>query len=213
MTNWQERWELGQIGWHNSAVNKNLLQYKNILWQDHVHPTILVPLCGKSLDILWLAEQGASVIGVEMVEKAIVDFFTENALGYAIEDVQGVSVYRATEKKITIVACNFLDVSTSLIGGVHAIYDRASFVAIDPTYKQQYVNTCLGVLEKEGNILLLTYDSPATEMQGPPFPVKDGVIERLYANTQQQKLLDSIREEASTPTGSWSKTEIWHIQM
>ena len=29
---------------------------------------VLVPLCGKSLDLVWLAEQGHAVIGVELAE-------------------------------------------------------------------------------------------------------------------------------------------------
>ena len=35
---------------------------------------VIVPLCGKSLDMLWLAEQGYSVVGLEMVEEAVMAF-------------------------------------------------------------------------------------------------------------------------------------------
>lgn len=41
---------------------------------------VFVPLCGKSLDMIWLAQQGHEVIGVELSPVAVEDFFRENGL-------------------------------------------------------------------------------------------------------------------------------------
>jgi thiopurine S-methyltransferase len=47
-------------------------------------------LCGKSLDMLWLAEQGHRVLGVELSELAITQFFSEHQLTPAVhESAQG----------------------------------------------------------------------------------------------------------------------------
>ena len=57
---WHQRWQQNQIGFHQSEVNPYLRKY----WQAlaiAAPARILVPLCGKSLDLLWLAEQGYQV--------------------------------------------------------------------------------------------------------------------------------------------------------
>ena len=44
--------------------------------------SVFVPLCGKSLDMVWLLEQGFSVTGCEISELAVQQFFTENSIPY-----------------------------------------------------------------------------------------------------------------------------------
>ena len=71
---WQERWAINQIGFHLSEVNPYLPR----LWPSLNLPEeakVLVPLCGKSLDLNWLTSQGHRVLGVEFSEKAVLAFF------------------------------------------------------------------------------------------------------------------------------------------
>mgnify|MGYP000992455332 CR=1 FL=1 len=60
---WLERWRNGQIGFHNSEVNGMLLRHHAQLG---AAARVLVPLCGKSLDMGWLAAQGHEVVGIEL---------------------------------------------------------------------------------------------------------------------------------------------------
>jgi thiopurine S-methyltransferase len=73
---WLERWERAEIGFHQDEVNPYLLQY----WPE-LHAAqggeVFVPLCGKSLDMVWLREQGHAVLGVELSAIAVRDFFVE----------------------------------------------------------------------------------------------------------------------------------------
>ena len=76
---WSSRWDEDRIGFHAVRPNPFLLQY----WQhlDEIKPKrCLVPLCGKSLDLVWLSEKIETVIGVELVEKAVLDFFREQQI-------------------------------------------------------------------------------------------------------------------------------------
>ena len=76
---WQERWEREETGFHKNEINPYLHQY----WQelDLVQGSeVFVPLCGKSRDMLWLREQGHSVLGVELSTIAVQAFFKENGL-------------------------------------------------------------------------------------------------------------------------------------
>jgi thiopurine S-methyltransferase len=59
---WHERWETGQIAFHKHEYNNHMQAFINHLkLQPGDH--ILVPLCGKSLDMLWLLNQGYHVTG------------------------------------------------------------------------------------------------------------------------------------------------------
>ena len=60
--NWIERWETGKTGWHEPDGNENLKAH----WQ-WSGKRVLVPLCGKTPDLLWLESQGNEVVGVEVV--------------------------------------------------------------------------------------------------------------------------------------------------
>ena len=76
---WSSRWDEDRIGFHVTKPNPYLIRY----WQhlDEIKPKrCLVPLCGKSLDLVWLSEKVETVIGVELVEKAVLDFFREQQI-------------------------------------------------------------------------------------------------------------------------------------
>ena len=74
---WHQKWESNQIGFNQEQPNELLIQYfatLNLKAGDRV----LAPLCGKSIDMLWLASQGVDVIGVELSSIACEAFFSEN---------------------------------------------------------------------------------------------------------------------------------------
>ena len=49
---WEHRWSIGRTGWHQTQAHPKLIQYA----KDTIIPskTVLVPLCGKTLDIGWV---------------------------------------------------------------------------------------------------------------------------------------------------------------
>jgi len=76
---WIRRWEEGQTGFHLDEVNRHLQDH----WPALALPAdcgVFVPLCGKSLDLLWLRARGHAVLGVEISPKAVADFFAEHDL-------------------------------------------------------------------------------------------------------------------------------------
>ena len=73
---WHDRWQRNQIGFHQEQVNPCLER----LWPQLELPRgarVLVPLCGKSLDLSWLAASGFEVLGVELSQTAVEQFFSE----------------------------------------------------------------------------------------------------------------------------------------
>jgi len=81
-TFWHDRWENDRIGFHQETINPYLNEYVSHL-KKSTSRCIFVPLCGKTKDMLWLSEKGFHVVGVEINEKAIISFFSENKIEYS----------------------------------------------------------------------------------------------------------------------------------
>ena len=78
---WLERWRSDEIGFHQSEFNARLMHY----WPALALPKdtrVFVPLCGKSRDMLWLANAGHRVIGVELAATAVQTFFEMTGTPY-----------------------------------------------------------------------------------------------------------------------------------
>ena len=177
---WQTRWERNQIGFHRQDVNPGLIKHWPTL-QVAQGSCVFVPLCGKSLDLCWLAEQGYSVLAVELVEKAVVDFFAEQQLTPIITE-QG-SFKRYSAGTITILCGDFFALTADDLAAVNAFYDRAALVALPEDLRCNYAALLNKYLPPSCKGLLLTLYYPQSEMNGPPFSVPPKQVEQLFADT------------------------------
>ena len=174
---WQARWDEGRIGFHQDEVNPYLQRYWPSLG---VTPgaMVFVPLCGKSRDMLWLRDQGYSVIGVEIVPRAVEAFFAENDLtvtqrphgAFTLWESEGIKIFQG----------DFFDLSADDVAGIAAVYDRASLIALPPAMRQRYATQLRAILPSETNVLLVTMDYSQAEMHGPPFAVTEQEVAALY---------------------------------
>ena len=80
---WHERWEKDEIGFHQHDFNRHMQEFIDCLGVQ-AGDNVLVPLCGKSLDMLWLADHGYRVTGIEISELAVRDFFADNGLPFSV---------------------------------------------------------------------------------------------------------------------------------
>jgi thiopurine S-methyltransferase len=174
---WHERWRRGEIGWHRNEINVHLQEHWPRL---AVRPgeRVFVPLCGKSLDLLWLAGEGHRVLGVEISTLAVDTFFDENALSPEILDEPPFRRYRAAE--IEILCGDFFDLAQVHLDGVTAVLDRASLVAMPPAMRSQYAEHLQGLLPDGAVSLLIAFDYDQSQMEGPPFSVQGVEVRRLF---------------------------------
>ena len=186
---WLNRWKHDEIGFHQDMFNRHLLEY----WQTlklKAGSQIFVPLCGKTRDMAWLRNQGHSVLGVELSTLAIKAFYKEN--GLPANHFSGKKFdYYATDH-IQILQGDFFDLDKHDVNKVNAVYDRASLVALPPGTRQRYVNHMLHILSPATQILLISFDYPQSEMQGPPFAVSPDEVVELYQNHAEIHLLAQI---------------------
>ena len=174
---WVQLWSEGRTHFHKKEVNPDLIAYWSHL-NSAPKATVLVPLCGKSLDMLWLSQQGFKVIGIELSEQAVMDFAQEHQLEFQQETFGQVQHFMT--ESISIWVGDIFALEPTLIAPVDAIYDRAALIALPEKLRSIYVDRCLKWLKPRGAILLKTLSYNQDEMQGPPFSVPEEEVVQLY---------------------------------
>jgi thiopurine S-methyltransferase len=174
---WLERWERNQIGFHQAEINRYLSEHWRELGLDDDAP-VLVPLCGKSLDMLWLREQGHPVLGIELSEKAVAAFFEENDV--AAEVRRGERFTRYGGEGLQLLVGDFFALTTEDLGGIQAVYDRASLIALPPEMRGRYARHMATLLPAGAHILLVTMEYPPGTLEGPPFSVSEEEVLSLF---------------------------------
>lgn len=176
---WLSRWQEGRTGWHETGGNAALKKY----WPKVASgKRVLVPLCGKSADLLWLAQQGLEVVGVELSEIAVRDFFAEAGLQFEVCDADGLTRYRCREPAITIVCGDYFDFSDELFD---ALYDRASLIALPSETRPAYVGHMKTLLKPDAVQLLLTLEYDQSVAAGPPFSVLPDEVRSYWSKLKR----------------------------
>jgi thiopurine S-methyltransferase len=195
MTDWIQRWKDGEIGWHRDQVNSKLVEFVDCL-QLNRGDTVFVPLCGKSADMLYLLEQGFKVIGVELSQLAIEQFFDENNLAYTACQLDGLTVYQG--KNIALYCGDYFALDHSVLKSVSAVYDRAALIALPIDLRAKYVRHLYSIISKDCRVLLLTLNYPQSQMGGPPFAVNKDEVVSLFGKgfeCQQLQCFNDIKNE------------------
>jgi len=178
MANWLEFWENNEINWHSDVVTQELEEYLGLL---KLEPgdKLFFPLCGKSLDMTYILNRGFSVIGVELSEIGIKQFFHENELDFTISSVGEFNLYSA--KNIEIYCGDFFSLTSKNLCDVKAVFDRKSLIALDRNLRQKYVKHLNVIISLGVRILLITLHYPQHQMSGPPFSVNKSEVESLFS--------------------------------
>lgn len=183
---WLERWQKNQIGFHEQNINGYLQQYWGCL-NLPAGSVIFVPLCGKSLDILWLLSEGYQVVAVELSPIAVNSFFSENNLSATIIECEHFSCWQADG--LSIYQGNFFDLGHQQLQECTAIYDRAALVALPENLRQQYIQHLIISAPNIKQSLLISLEYAQDKMQGPPFSVAENEVQHLFRNTWDIKCL------------------------
>lgn len=162
---WLTAWKEGRTAFHRADFHEKLLQYFPELGAREGQ-RVLVPLCGKTKDLLWLRAQGLDVHGVELSKQAVEEFYREN----------GLSPGRTPGLEITCGDFFGLDEENAY----DLAYDRAALVALPPPMRERYAKVITKALRDGGKYLLITFEYAPGELDGPPFSVLSDEIDRLY---------------------------------
>jgi len=185
---WQERWARNQIGFHLPEVNPYLQRH----WPQlalAADTQVLVPLCGKSLDLIWLASRGLRVLGVELSEQAVEAFFSEQNLAPRITQRGAFTVYQAD--RVEVWCGDFFALDADVLAGCTALYDRAALIALPPLMRARYAEHLNSLLLPGCQGLLITLDYDQAQKAGPPFAVTDDEVKVLFGSEWTLEALEA----------------------
>ena len=170
---WQQCWRDRETDFHQRIVNPHLVKFWSSL-QLTATDRVFVPLCGKSLDMIWLAAQGHQVVGVELSPLAVRAFFRENRIQATRRKVGEFVIWQ--HKNISILCGDFFRLTAADLGEIAAVFDRASLTALPDDIRAAYLEHLRLILPAACKMLLLTTEEPeAGETQGQAFAVADEI--------------------------------------
>ncbi len=191
---WKKAWNEGRTNFHRENVHEQLTEYF-VQLKPGKGQKVLVPLCGKSKDLIWLNGLGLRVHGIELHEQAVESFFVENDLAIA-KTTQG-DFTNYTHEDIVISCGDFFKLDADQT--YDFVYDRASLVALPSEMRRRYAQIVKRALKKGGKCLLIVYEYDQSKMDGPPFSVDTNEIQSLYADQFTIKLMQSKQATKEGP--------------
>lgn len=175
---WFNVWENGQLNFHHDKTNPFLMKY----WPQlgiNAGEAAFVPLCGKSVDMVWLAEQGHPVIGVELSPLAAEAFFDENGIDATVQTSEPFSIWQGGN--IDLHVGNFFDLTADQLQTVRGVFDRAAIVALPEAMRRDYAQHLGETLTAGAKILLFALEYEQAQKPGPPHSVPAAEIERIFS--------------------------------
>jgi thiopurine S-methyltransferase len=175
---WHERWRNGQIGFHQPAVDRHLpVHWPSLALSERSR--VLVPLCGKSLDLEWLRARGHTVLGVEVSRIAVEAFFAEQGIPAHRRALRDREIYEAP--KLELIRGDFFALTPAEVGSVEGFWDRAAAIAFTAEQRPAYVEQLSRLIPRAARGLLIAVEYPQHEMPGPPFSLDAREVEALFA--------------------------------
>jgi thiopurine S-methyltransferase len=185
---WLKIWNDGKINFHKDTYNEYLeLHFPKLNMGEG---NVLVPLCGKTKDIFWLANHGMTVWGNELSPVACDAIVKENKKKYIkykynehlnLYDLNTLKIYQG----------DFFKMNPDMMHDLpkmDLIYDRAALVALPYEMRRKYASHLIKFLKPEGKIFLISLNYPSGAMDGPPFSVSEKEIHDLYQGFKIEKL-------------------------
>lgn len=205
---WLNKWDQGELGFHMDEVNPALIRHWPALCapghSDAYNPAadtqrVLVPLCGKTRDILWFLAEGYSVTGIELSELALAELAEdiEREFGWRLEKDEKPGQIVWTHPRVTLICGDLLDVQPAQIGEIRWLFDRAALVALPFEMRVGYVKKLMA-LAPGASQLLVVFEYDQSVMAGPPFSIDDSEVKAHYSGAYRIELLkesDEIEHE------------------
>lgn len=222
---WLERWRDGRIAFHEGRPNDLLVRHAARL--DGAR-RVLVPLCGKTEDLAFLAARGHDVVGIELAEQAVQAFFAEHDLTPSIAPCGPFVAYEvgpgavrtsgpaaaaepaagpSAAGAITLLVGDFFAVTSELLGPVDALYDRAALIALPPELRPRYVAQLRALVPAGAPALVITVEYDQAAMAGPPYAVLEAELRTLYAGAVVEPLEERARADAKCVQSGVAETE------
>ncbi|XP_059877561.1 thiopurine S-methyltransferase isoform X2 [Delphinus delphis] len=167
---WQEKWVNHKIAFHQERGHQLLKKHLDTFLKGAKELRVFFPLCGKAVEMKWFADRGHSVVGVEISELGIREFFTEQNLSYSEEqimEIPGAKVFKSSSGNISLYCCSLFDLPS-------------------------YADIMLSLTRTGFQYLLSVFSYDPTKHAGPPFYVPDAEIRTLFGSVCNIHCLEKV---------------------
>ena len=205
---WLQKWRTKNTAFHQKATNPLLAEHFEALSLAE-GSRVFVPLCGKTLDMVWLLSQGYRVVGVELVEAAVEQFFEEIEVGPTLSS--NGEMRRFSAENVELFSGDFFDLSRERLGPVDVVYDRAALVALPSELRIRYA-THLKAITDRAPQLLLTYRYDQSQLEGPPFSISAEEVDRHYGDVYDVGRRASVEVAGGLKGICPAKEEVWLLR-
>nr|CAH0099717.1 unnamed protein product [Daphnia galeata] len=171
---------------------------------------IFVPLCGKTKDLRWIYDQGHEVVGLDGVEKPILEFFQEQGLNFSKGNEGGFQFYVSDDGRLKIYHSDLFALQPEVCGKFDAVWDRGSMVAILAEEREKYAKLLKSLLNENFSYLIDTMQYDQSQFSGPPLSVPVEEVKRLFGDTCEVETLLTVNTNAD-PTSPISAKVRWNI--
>src|SRR5213079_1458089 len=160
---WTDLYTRGGDGWELGRPAPALVEF---LEATHLPPgRVAVPGCGRGHDVLHLSRRGYQAVGFDFAPAAI-------AAARARAKAERLAVEYEQRDIFTLDR----DYANTFDG----VWEYTCFCAIDPARRAEYVRTMAAIL-RPGGWLLACFFPMRRRAAGPPFPVSEREVRRLFA--------------------------------
>lgn len=189
---WKDQcWSQKKTAWHMDEPHPQLVANRERLL--FTSARVLVPLCGKSVDLKWLYDHGYDVVGVEGVEEPILTFFDEHQLQFTKAPLGDDGfAYQTLDKKLTILQCNLFTLEDSkYVSSIDCVWDRAAIVAVKQEHRQLYADAIKRLVKTQFKLLAVVTEYDQNLTHGPPYSISPKDFEQLYGSWAKIEIISS----------------------
>ena len=200
---WDRLYTESKDEWTKKAADHELLKFYDVIVNGKENLKVLFPLCGKTEVLLYFAEKGHRVVGIEWSEVAVKMFFQENNLSYSCQtrniSSTDIPVFTANEKDITIYCANIFSFENESLGGFDCIWDHGSIGCISKDDTAKYANIMAAFTKPRGRVLLSIFEYDYSEHPSIPFAVTQDEVISLYGKSFEiPKVLQELDASKTT---------------
>ncbi|XP_077523641.1 thiopurine S-methyltransferase-like isoform X2 [Amblyomma americanum] len=146
---------------------------------------VFFPFCGKMKEMKWFYDHGHQVVGVEIAEKPVRDFFHENNLPVVESHCSATESknFQSLDGRLIVYCTDIFAFLSSQPPPMDVVWDRASLcIMASQKERLRYVELMKSVLAPGYMYILTTFRHDNSSFTGPPHNVADSDVMELFGD-------------------------------
>ncbi|XP_071118328.1 probable thiopurine S-methyltransferase [Haliotis cracherodii] len=178
---WLTAWDKGHWDFVYLKPSPNLVKYFDKVTEGRKGLKILVPHCATTYDLIWLCEQGHSVVGTDLAESAAQRIFKQYKKKPVIEDVPRIAgkLYKNDTGTFKFYVGNFFLFNEDLEGTFDFIWDSKAMCAVDVRDRHDYLKVIRRVMGPRCTMML---EFPKNIFPGAPYHFTEEQLKDIYGD-------------------------------